>query len=168
MQKNTRDGPKVQLPNNDTMSASRTGNIPLGISLRSHAKKAHIFDGLHSASLISLGQLCDDECVAILDKNEINILKGKTLILKVHRNKTDGLWYITISILMSHCAMTISTKDKTNKELIQFLHGCCFIPKPRTLLKAIKNWNFHTWPGLNNKQLLNHLPLIIAKSLGHM
>ena len=64
--KKTRDGPTVQLPNNKTMSATRTGNIPLEISLSAHAKKAHIFDGLHSASLISLGQLCDDDFVAIL------------------------------------------------------------------------------------------------------
>ena len=56
----------------------------------------HIFDGLHSDSLISLGQLCDDECVAIFDKNEIDILKGKTTILKGHRNKTYGLWDIPI------------------------------------------------------------------------
>ena len=78
--KNTRDGPKFQLPNNDTMSTTRTGIIPLEISLSAHEKKVHIFDGLHSASLISLGKLCDYDCVAILDQNEINILKVKTLI----------------------------------------------------------------------------------------
>ena len=77
-------------------------------------KKAHIFDGLHGASLISLIQLCDDDCVAILDNNEINILKGKTLILKEHRNKTDGLWYIPISKTVMHRAMEIITKDKIN------------------------------------------------------
>ena len=61
------------------MGATITGNIPLESSLRSHAKKAHIFYGLHSASLISLGQLYADDCVAILDHNEINILKIRTL-----------------------------------------------------------------------------------------
>ena len=45
-------------------------------------KKAHIFDGLQSLLLIYLGQLSDDDCIAILDKNEINVLKDKTLILK--------------------------------------------------------------------------------------
>ena len=45
-------------------------------------KKAHIFDGLHSASLISLGKLWDDDYISILENNEINILKNKTLILK--------------------------------------------------------------------------------------
>ena len=92
--KNTKDGTSVQLKNNETMSATRTGNTPLEISLRAHAKNAHIFNGLQSASLISLGQLCGDDCIAILDKNEINILKG--FFLKEHINKTDGLWDITI------------------------------------------------------------------------
>ena len=41
-----------------------------------------IVDGLDIASLISLWKLCDDNGIAILDKNEINILKDKTLILK--------------------------------------------------------------------------------------
>ena len=111
--KNARDGPTVQLPNNKMISATITGNITLESSLSTHAKKAHIFDGLRSASLISLVQLCDDDCVAILDKNEINILNGKTLILKVRRNKIDGLWNIPISIPVRHCAMEIITKDKT-------------------------------------------------------
>ena len=73
------------------MSTTRTGNTPLASSLSAHAKKAHIFDGLFNALLISLGKLCDDDCVAILDKNEINIIKGKTIILKAHINKIDGV-----------------------------------------------------------------------------
>ena len=32
-------------------------------------KKAHIFDGLHSDFIISLGKICDNDCTAILDKN---------------------------------------------------------------------------------------------------
>ena len=104
------------------MSATRTGNIPQEISLSAHAKKAHTFDGLQSASLISSGQLCDDDCVAILDNNGINIFNGKKLILKGHRNKIDGLWDTPILIPVRHHAIEIVTKDKTTTELIQYLH----------------------------------------------
>ena len=103
--KKTKDIPIVQLPNNETMSETRTGNIPLASSLSNHAKKAHIFDGIHSASLISLGEMCDDDCVAILDKSEIDILKGKILILKGHRNKTDDLGNKHISRPVRYRAM---------------------------------------------------------------
>ena len=80
--KNTSYGPTVQLPNNEMMSVTRTVIIPLESSIIAHAKKLHIFDGLHNASLIYLGQLCDYDCVVILDQNSLNILKSKTLILK--------------------------------------------------------------------------------------
>ena len=37
--KNIRDGPTFQFPNNETMSATRTGNTPLASSLSAHAKR---------------------------------------------------------------------------------------------------------------------------------
>ena len=58
--KDTHNGPTVKLPNNATMNVTKIGIIPLSIILNIHAKKAHIFDGLHSASIITLGQLCDN------------------------------------------------------------------------------------------------------------
>ena len=128
----------------------------------------HVFDGLHSASLISLCQLCDDDCVAILYKNVINIIKSKTLILKGHRNNIDFLWGIPISIPVRHRAMAIIPKEKTKIELIQYIHGCFFSPTPRTFLKAINNGNFLTWPVLNNQQVLKHLPPRTATALGHL
>ena len=78
-------------------------------------KKVHTFDGLHSASVIYLCQLCDSDCIAILDKNEINILKYKTLILKGHRSNIYGLWDIPISRPLIHRAHAIITRDKGKK-----------------------------------------------------
>ena len=92
---NTHNGPKAHLPNNATMSTTKTGNIPLSGNINLHAKR-HIFDGLHSDSLISLVQLCDDKLFSIFDNNEINILKDSKIILKVHRNKSDRLWDVPI------------------------------------------------------------------------
>ena len=111
--------------------------------------------------------MCDDDCIAILDKNEINILKGKKIILKGHRNNIDGLWDIPISRPKRHDALVIITIDKTRTELTQYLHGLFFSPTLRTFLKEIKNGNFLTWTGLNNPQLLKHLTPIIATALGH-
>ena len=77
--KDTCDGPTVQLPTNATTNKTKTGSIPLSVSLSTREKKSHVFDRLHSALLISLGQLCDDDCIDILGKNEINILKTRHL-----------------------------------------------------------------------------------------
>ena len=67
--KDTWDGPTVQFLDNNKVSTTRTWRISLERSLSAHAKKVHIFDGLHSDLLISLGQLCDYDCIAILDNN---------------------------------------------------------------------------------------------------
>ena len=131
-------------------------------------KKAHISDGLHSASIVSLFQLYNDDCIVILAKNDINILKDYKLILKVYRNKTYGLWDIPISRPLRHQACSIITQNNNKKYLIQYLHGFCFRPTPITLLKTINNGNFLTWPGLNNQQLLKHLLPIIATALEHL
>ena len=147
---------------------TKTGRIPLSGSLGTHAKKAHIFDGIHCASLISLGQLCDYDYIAILDKNKINILKYSKLILKGHRNNPDALWEISISRPLIYIAHSIITRYRGKTELIQYLHGWCFSPTPRTFMKAIKNGNFLTCPGLKNQQLLNHIPPRIATALGHL
>ena len=150
------------------MSAKRTQNTPLPSSLIAHAKKKHIFNGLHSVSIISLCQLCDNDCVAILNKNGIHILKGKTLILKGNIKKTDDLWDIPISRTVRHHAIEIITNDKTKTELMQYINGGCFSPTPRNPLKEIKNENFLTSTCLNNQQLLKHLPTRTATHLGHM
>ena len=110
--KDTRDGKTSQLPNNATMNVKKIGSIPLSISLSTHSKKINVFDGLHIASLISLVQLCDNDCIAILDKNDINILKNNRLVLKGRGNKTDGLWEIPISRPLRYFSHAIITRDK--------------------------------------------------------
>ena len=67
--KETRNVSTVKLPNNENMNATKTGILPPSRSLGTHAKKAHILDVLHGALIIFLCQLCDNECIAILDQN---------------------------------------------------------------------------------------------------
>ena len=111
--KDTHNRPTAQLPNNATMNAKKTGIITLSKSISTNAKKAHIFDSLHSESIIYLGKICGNDCITILDNIEINIIKYKTLILKVNRNKTYGLWDIPSSRLLRHRSHAIITKDNT-------------------------------------------------------
>ena len=120
------------------MNAKKTGIITLSKIISTNAKKAHIFDSLHSESIIYLGKICGNDCITILDNIEINIIKYKTLILKVNRNKTYGLWDIPSSRLLRHRSHAIITKDNTKIEMIHYLHERCFSPIQRTFLKAIK------------------------------
>ena len=66
----------VQLPDSSTISATAVGRLPLPAPLTLLATKTHVFDDLQSASLISLGNLCDNDCVNILDKQKNQVIKG--------------------------------------------------------------------------------------------
>ena len=69
------------------MYETQTVHILLLNSLILQETKEHIFDGLHISSRISSVQICDNDCIFVLNKNEINILKYSKLILK-GRQKT--------------------------------------------------------------------------------
>ena len=89
-------GPSILLPNNSTISVTSQGQLPLSESLSTQAKNAMILPGLKSASLISIGQLCDDGCNVLLNNKKLYAIKDKTLVLEGDRNYSDGLWDIPI------------------------------------------------------------------------
>ena len=91
-------GPTVVLPNSTDIQATHSGQLPFHPSLSDKAKRAHVLDGITNSSLVSLGQLCDDDCIAILDKQKLEVFKNDACILTGPRNTTDGLWDIPIPI----------------------------------------------------------------------
>ena len=46
----------------------------------------------------------------------------------------------------------------SKEEVIKFLHQCLFCPTKSTLLKAIKNNQLTTWPGLTAEAVEKYLP----------
>ena len=89
-------GPAVILPNKQTILATKSGTLPLHHNLSNRAKKATILPGLKSTSLISLGQLFDDDCDVLLQKQKMFVVKDKHIIMQGTRNSNDGLWDIPI------------------------------------------------------------------------
>ena len=118
---------QVTLPNNHPINSTQSGTIPLSHKLSIKAKEATVLPNLHSSSLISLGQLCDDDCKVLLDKKELNVYKDDEVLLKGYRNPTDGLWDIPIvqniipdNFVMpkTHAAMYAPTCKSTTPTLI--------------------------------------------------
>ena len=66
----TNKGPAVRLPNNEIMQAKLKGHLPLP-TLPPISTKAHVFKELQSVSLLSVGQLCDSDCVAVFTKTDL-------------------------------------------------------------------------------------------------
>ena len=55
-----------------------------------------ILPHLKSALLISIDQLCDDNCDVVLNKEKLYAFKQSKLILEGNRNFSDGLWDIPV------------------------------------------------------------------------
>lgn len=90
------DGQPVTIPDGSTISPTEEGDIPISPLLSPTATKAAVMLQLKSSSLISLGQLADDDCKIFLDKKQLLALKNNNIILKGWRNSIDGLWDIPV------------------------------------------------------------------------
>jgi hypothetical protein len=102
--------PTGMLPDSTHVQETHSGLLPLHHSLSKTAKKtAHVLDGMTNSSLISIGQLCDDDCVAILDKRRLQVFKNSKCILMGPRNTTDALWDIVLPLLTASATSVKAT-----------------------------------------------------------
>ena len=153
------------------ITATHTGLLPYN-NLSTEAKTTKILPKLHSASLLSLGQLCNDNCDVHLNKRKIKVYKNNKTILQGRCNLTDGLWDIPIPIPSQnknneHISIIIP-KNNTKKDLVQFYHAAMFSRVKATFIKAIRNSNFQSWPGLTTKMLAKFLAPTLATHFGHL
>ena len=97
--------PSVTLPDGDTIEPSHKININLSKKLSLQAKEATVLKKLTSSSLISLGQICDDDCTLLLNKKSLIAVKSNNIdtqynknniILQGQRNIYNGLWDILV------------------------------------------------------------------------
>ena len=74
-------GPPITLTDDDTISPINQGILSLSHSLSKVAQTATMLSALRISSLISLGQLCDDDCVVLLNKEKLYAVKKNRVIL---------------------------------------------------------------------------------------
>ena len=60
----------VNLTKNKVVTSSFKGQIPACSILFKNSRYAYVFNYVHSASLVSLGQFCDYGYTAVIDENE--------------------------------------------------------------------------------------------------
>jgi len=92
---------RVILPNNESIKITKQGTLPLSDNITMDGRKASVLPGLKNASLLSLGQLCDNDCKIILQKENMTVYKNNTIILTGLRNKRDGLWDVQLNKKLS-------------------------------------------------------------------
>ena len=83
-------GSPISLPNGETINDNKVGYLPIP-ALSKQGQKTRIINDLHSASLISLGQLADDGCTTEIDENKLIVRKDGEIILTGTRNHSKRL-----------------------------------------------------------------------------
>ena len=88
---------EVTLHNLETLTSELEGKLPLDEQLLSaKARTATVLNGLGSASLISLGQLCNDGCTVVLTRTTLRVCKAGKVLIQGPRNWNDRLWDIEL------------------------------------------------------------------------
>ena len=92
----TKMGPQVILTKNSTMKPEQV--VHSHLTLPPAATQTHVFSALQNVSLISVGHICDDDCQAIFNKKNLQVLdKNKNIILTGKRNISDSIWDIPLT-----------------------------------------------------------------------
>ena len=80
----------VTLPDGTQLTSTYTVHLPIP-ELPAAATRAHVLPGFHQ-HLLSVGQLCDHGCIAILDKQQVLIVLNDKIIVNGHRDPRTGLY----------------------------------------------------------------------------
>lgn len=162
------------MPNGDIIesTAQTTLDIP---NIPSNATLVHMFPGLHSHSLLSIGQLFNEGCIATFDNNAVTISLNDKVILEGSRDIPTGLWMIPVPIA-SHPKKAITIHGLANQvnaptkvaELVAFAHAALFSPAITTLQRAIDQHFLHDFPGLTSRSIRRFPPSSISTVKGHL
>jgi hypothetical protein len=83
------------MPNGTIIQSSHTCN-PLLTDLPPQAQQAHILPGLVHNSLISLGQLCDNECSVTFTQDQVTVSKNGRNLMHGSRDPKSRLWRVNL------------------------------------------------------------------------
>lgn len=173
----------IYMPDGKKIQSTHTCELDVP-NLPEAARQAHIVPGLAHTSLISIKILCDAGCRVVFEKAYCRVYYQHKIVWTGHREPNTGLWVLpmrntnnnTASSKMDTELIQAATEQANNAyqmtskgSLIKYLHQCLFSPPKATLLKAIKNKQFTSWPGLTEKAVQAYLPQSSpATDKGHM
>ena len=138
----------------------------LNLPLTKKATETNIFADINH-NLISIGQLCDDGCLATFSKTNVTVTKDDKTILQGKRDPNTKLWHLDVDFCEPHSINNVY-QISTKPEMIQYLHAAAGYPSPVTWVKAILKGFYSSWPGLTAKAVIKHLPKSIQTAKGHL
>jgi hypothetical protein len=166
----------VQVANGEDMEAAKQVQFNLAPELSPEAQSGHTYNDLKTGTLVSVGQLADDNCNTIFSKHAAYVFKNGKIIITGKRNLTNGLWNIPLNPTSTqkpptptnNLALGVIQNSQTKRDLAGYFHACMFSLTPSTFLRAITKGHFTSWPGLTISLIYKHLTKSIATSVGHL
>jgi hypothetical protein len=122
----------------------RTGGCGSGSSLTDlppQARQDHILPGLVHNSLISVGQLCNNECSVTFTQDQVMVSKNGKNVMYGSRDPKSRLWRVNLKQIFEPKIIQYNHAHDSNnqKDLINYLHAACFSTVKSTWIAAIKN-----------------------------
>jgi hypothetical protein len=138
----------VRLPNGATIESSHTADLDIP-ELNAAASKAHVSPGMAHHSLLSVGQLCDEDYIVTFKQDTVSIYTSEhSKLLSGPRDVTTGLWRINLKQTHKHIPYPIANNvyelHKTGA-LVHYLHKSLFSPTKSAMLQAVKDGHLITW-----------------------
>ena len=128
------------------------------------ARTAHVLPQLDPHSLVSIGVLCDHDCIATFDK--------KSRYTDTTNKSSTAFAYQTASgaypSIPPREQANALFPEQTQRDLIQWLHAAAFSPSISTFLEAVERNFFVTWPNLTPKVIRQYLKPSVATVKGHL
>jgi hypothetical protein len=130
----------IRNPNGTIMTSTHEADLDLPM-LPPAACRIHIVPELASASLISMGQLCDAGCAVAFTATKVNVSINDTVVLTGHRTPNTLLWHFPLPTPpptppIDHSALA-TIGSATPAELVAFAHAALFSPALSTLHLAL-------------------------------
>ena len=127
----------IKILNGEIITSTHIALLPQH-NLPEKASKVHIFPGLQKP-LISIGTLCENNCIAVFDAKRFTIYDQTTrnIFMQGHRDPMITLYMINIpaplkSMTEQNIPEAFSANHvyeiKSKQELILFYHAACFSP----------------------------------------
>jgi hypothetical protein len=157
------------MPSGTTIQSSHTCNLLL-TDLPHQARQAHILPGLVHNSLISVGQLCDNECSVTFAQDHVTVARNGKNAMYGSRDPKSRPWRVDLKQKMtpkiSQC--NHAHDNNSQKDLFKYLHAACFSPVKSTWINAMKNGDFSSWLRLNEQNVEKFLSKSTSTGKGHL
>ena len=176
------NGLTIKVANNTTMKSKSRGTLPLADDVSVTAYKCpHVTE-----SLLSLGNVNDQDCVTIMDNEDIKVVRKKDVKIKLSgipviqsKRDYDGLFRIPVpkggnsasfkrEFRLDKALVNSAYQQRSKEDLAKFLHGCAGYPVITLFIAAILLGTYASWPGLDPKLIRKYLEKSDETTMGHM